>query len=190
MAGQRSGHGICAVLGRKAGARWKGTNNVISTKYFNSLLEILSEIADQQAEVIQHAGSMAADAIAQGGVVHTFGSGHSHMISEEAFFRAGGLAAVNPILDESLIFLQGAVESTRAERRSGYAQTLLALEDVRPVDIAIVISNSGRNAVPIEMALSMKALGLKVIAITNPGRLLLHLPATLRANISSKWSTW
>ncbi len=141
---------------------------MISAKYFDSLLEILGQIATRQADVIQQAGSMAADAIAQGGVVHTFGSGHSHMISEEAFFRAGGLAAVNPILDETLIFLHGAVESTRAERRSGFAQTLLALEDVRPVDVAIVISNSGRNAVPIEMALCMKGLGIKVIAITNP----------------------
>lgn len=111
---------------------------------------------------------MAAAAIAAGGVVHTFGSGHSHMISEEAFFRAGGLAPVNPILDDALIFLHGALESTRVERQSGYAATLLAREDVRPIDVAIVISNSGRNAVPIEMALAMQALGTKVIAITNP----------------------
>ncbi len=114
------------------------------------------------------AGSMAAQAIARGGVVHVFGSGHSHMIAEEAFFRAGGLAPVNPILDETLIFLHGAIASTRAERTSGYAQELLSREDVRAVDVAVVVSNSGRNAAPIEMALGMKALGLEVIAITNP----------------------
>jgi uncharacterized phosphosugar-binding protein len=90
------------------------------------------------------------------------------MISEEAFFRAGGLAPINPILDDALIFLYGALESTRSERRTGYAATVLAREDVRAIDVAIVISNSGRNAVPIEMALAMKALGTKVIAITNP----------------------
>jgi uncharacterized phosphosugar-binding protein len=146
---------------------WKA-QNVISAPYFASLQGILSQIATQQAKAIQEAGSLVAQAIAGGGVVHTFGSGHSHMIAEEAFFRAGGLAPVNPILDESLIFLRGAVESTRAERKSGLAQNLLALEDVRPVDAGIVISNSGRNAAPIEMALGMKALGIKVIAITNP----------------------
>jgi uncharacterized phosphosugar-binding protein len=143
-------------------------NNAISGKYFDSLLTILANIAAEQSGAIQEAGSMAAAAIAAGGVVHTFGSGHSHMISEEAFFRAGGLAPVNPILDDALIFLHGALESTRAERQSGYAATLLAREDVRPIDVAIVISNSGRNAVPIEMALAIKALGTRVIAITNP----------------------
>jgi uncharacterized phosphosugar-binding protein len=143
---------------------------MISTSYFASLQDILSRIASQQAEAIQQAGAIVAEAIAAGGVVHTFGSGHSHMIAEEAFFRAGGLAPVNPILDETLIFLRGAVESTRAERKSGLAQALLALEDVRPVDAAIVISNSGRNAVPIEMAQTLKDRGLKVIAITNPAQ--------------------
>jgi uncharacterized phosphosugar-binding protein len=142
--------------------------NPISGKYFDSLLAILTKIKAEQSDAIEQAGLMAAEAIAKGGVVHTFGSGHSHMISEEAFFRAGGLAPVNPILDDALIFLHGAVESTRAERQAGYAATLLAREDVRPIDIGIVISNSGRNAVPIEMALAMKSAGARVIAITNP----------------------
>jgi uncharacterized phosphosugar-binding protein len=141
---------------------------VISLKYFESLTALLGEIAAQQSEVIQRAGTMVAQAMAGDGVVHTFGSGHSHMIAEEAFFRAGGLAPVNPILDEKLIFLDGAVESTRAERTPGYAEKLLAGEDIQPVDVSIVISNSGRNAVPIEFALGMKARGVKVIAITNP----------------------
>jgi uncharacterized phosphosugar-binding protein len=141
---------------------------VISLKYFDSLAALLGEIAAQQSEAIQRAGTMVAQAIAGDGVIHTFGSGHSHMIAEEAFFRAGGLAPVNPILDEKLIFLDGAVESTRAERTPGYAEKLLAGEDIQAVDVSIVISNSGRNAVPIEMALGMKARGVKVIAITNP----------------------
>lgn len=141
---------------------------MISLKYFDSLAAVLGKIAEQQSEAIQRAGTMVARAIADDGVVHTFGSGHSHMIAEEAFFRAGGLAPVNPILDEKLIFLDGAVESTRAERTSGYAEKLLAEEDIQPADVSIVISNSGRNAVPIELALGMKARGVNVIAITNP----------------------
>ena len=141
---------------------------MITENYFQSLIAILTSVANQQSGRIEQAGGMVATAIAAGGVVHTFGSGHSHMIAEEAFFRAGGLGPVNPILDDALIFLHGALESTRAERRSGYAAALLAKEDVRPVDVAIVISNSGRNAVPIEMALHLKARGVPVIAITNP----------------------
>jgi uncharacterized phosphosugar-binding protein len=141
---------------------------VLSAAYFSALSRILAEVSAQQAEPIQKAGDLVAQAIAGGRVVQAFGSGHSHMIAEEAFFRAGGLVPVNLILDESLIFLNGAVESTRAERQPGYAATILEREDIRAGDVAMVISNSGRNAVPIEMALHFKAAGVKVIAITNP----------------------
>jgi uncharacterized phosphosugar-binding protein len=140
---------------------------MMSLEYFTLLGGVLSRIEMGQMPSIRSAGELVADSIAQGGILHTFGSGHSHMIAEEAFFRAGGLAPVNVILDERLVFLKGAAESTRAERESGYADLLLQREDIRVHDVAIVISNSGRNAVPIEVALGMKARGVTVIAITN-----------------------
>jgi uncharacterized phosphosugar-binding protein len=135
--------------------------------YFEGLRTILDRIEREQAEHITQAGRLVADALGAGGVIHTFGTGHSHLIAEEAFFRAGGFAAVNPILDVRLIFLEGALESTRAERETGLASRLIERETVRPEDSAIIISNSGRNAAPIEMALEMKARGVKVVAITN-----------------------
>jgi uncharacterized phosphosugar-binding protein len=135
--------------------------------YLEGLRAILNRIEREQAENITQAGRLVADALSAEGVIHTFGTGHSHLIAEEAFFRAGGIAAVNPILDERLIFLEGALESTHAERESGLASRLIEREYVRPEDAAIIISNSGRNAAPIEMALEMKARGVKVVAITN-----------------------
>jgi len=137
--------------------------------YIDGLKEILDRIKNGQQENVRHAGHIVADSLARGGVIHTFGTGHSHIISEEVFFRAGGIAAVNPILDERLIFLKGALESTRAEREEGFAQKLIAREDIRDTDAAIIISNSGRNAVPVEMALEMKKRGARVIAITSLG---------------------
>lgn len=83
------------------------------------------------------------------------------------FTRGGEAAAVNPILDRRLVFLDGAMESTWAERETGYAKKLVEREDVRAGDIAIIVSNSGRNAAPIEMAQEMHARGVKAIAITN-----------------------
>lgn len=138
-----------------------------STDYIHALAGILERIEETQAEPIRAAGGAVARALAGGGILHTFGTGHSHMIAEEAFFRAGGLAPVNPILDSRLLFLEGALESTRAERQPGYAGEILARENVQPGDAAILISNSGRNAVPVEMAMEMKARGAAVIAITN-----------------------
>ncbi|HVF30257.1 MAG TPA: sugar isomerase domain-containing protein, partial [Pyrinomonadaceae bacterium] len=73
----------------------------------------------------------------------------------------------NPMLDERFIFLKGALESTRAERQSGIAAELAADARVGPNDAAVVISNSGRNAAPVEMALEMKNRGVPVIAITS-----------------------
>ena len=61
-----------------------------NTTYFSALSRILAEISERQAEPIQKAADLVAQSIAGGGVVQTFGSGHSHMIAEEAFFRAGG----------------------------------------------------------------------------------------------------
>jgi len=139
----------------------------LALKYLDAVSAILKQIESEQIPSIIEAARMVAESIAKGGILHTFGSGHSHMISEEAFFRAGGLVPVNAILDQRLLFLEGAAESTQAERESGYAETLLASENVQPEDVAIIISNSGRNAVPIEMALAMKARGVKVIAITS-----------------------
>jgi uncharacterized phosphosugar-binding protein len=135
--------------------------------YLKGLRSILDRIHREQAENIEQASRLIADALAADGVIHTFGTGHSHLIAEEAFFRAGGIAPVNPIIDERLIFLKGALESTRAERESGLANRLIECENVQPDDAAIIISNSGRNAAPIEMALEMKARGVCVIAITN-----------------------
>ncbi|MDQ3686794.1 MAG: SIS domain-containing protein [Acidobacteriota bacterium] len=136
-------------------------------QYIDGLQAILERVKREQEGQIKNAGRLVADSLSAGGIVHTFGTGHSHMIAEEAFFRAGGIAAVNPVLDERLIFLKGALESTRAERESGLARALVERENVRAEDVAIVISNSGRNAAPVEMALEMRARGVKVIAITN-----------------------
>jgi uncharacterized phosphosugar-binding protein len=140
---------------------------MIFGNYIEALRSILERIREEQSANIELAGRIVAGTIARGGIVHTFGTGHSHLIAEEIFFRAGGIAAVNPILNERLIFLKGALESTRAEREAGLAQILIEREIVTDGDAAIIISNSGRNAAPVEMALEMKARGAAVVAITN-----------------------
>ncbi len=100
---------------------------MIFKNYIDRLQAVLERIKREQEQNIESAGKIVAESIAQGGIIHTFGTGHSHLIAEEIFFRAGGIAPINPILDERLIFLKGALESTRAERESGLALSLIEL---------------------------------------------------------------
>ena len=74
---------------------------------------------------IRAAAELVADALAAGGVVHAFGSGHSHMLAEELFYRAGGLVHVRPILFEGLMLHASAPLSTALERMPGLAAALL-----------------------------------------------------------------
>ncbi len=99
-------------------------------------------------------------------MIHVFGCGHSHLMAEEAFWRAGGLVPVHPILDPNLTLLGGR-RTSHLERLEGYARVLLAGEDLRPGEVMVVFSNSGINALPIEVALAAKEAGLRVVAVTS-----------------------
>jgi uncharacterized phosphosugar-binding protein len=136
-------------------------------QYLDALVALVTRIRAEQAPQIRQAARLVTAALAADGLVHTFGTGHSHLLAEEAFFRAGGLAAVNPIRDRRLMMLEGALASTDAEREHGLARSILERHEVRPGDVAIIISNSGRNAVPIEMALEMRARQAQVVAVTS-----------------------
>jgi uncharacterized phosphosugar-binding protein len=99
-------------------------------------------------------------------MIHVFGCGHSHLMAEEAFWRAGGLVPVHPILDPNLTLL-GGLRASPLERLEGYARVLLTGEELRPGEVMVVFSNSGINAVPIEVALVAKEAGLRVVAVTS-----------------------
>ena len=89
------------------------------------------------------------------------------MYAEEVFYRAGGLVPVNPILEPSLSLRPSAPKSTWFERLEGYAALIWENEETRPGEVVLIASTSGRNAVPIEMALEAKKRGMFVIALTS-----------------------
>ena len=135
-----------------------------SQVYLESAHAVLNRV---DVESVRQAGALVAESIGSGGIVHLFGSGHSSLLVQEVFYRAGGLIAINPVLDPRLGFEKGAVESTEFERSLEGAEELAERAGFQKGDAGIVISNSGRNALPVEMALRMKQAGLKVIALTN-----------------------
>lgn len=127
----------------------------------------MDRIATAQRPAIEMAAEWLADAFAAGRFLFVFGTGHSHLLAEELFYRAGGLARVIPILVDDLMLHRSASRSTELERESGRALPLLDRYGVSAGDVLVVASNGGRNAVPIDMALSARSRGVRVIALTN-----------------------
>ncbi len=136
-------------------------------RYLGEADRLLRVAADSQRAAITRAAGLVADALAAGGLLHTFGTGHSHLLAEEVFYRAGGLAAVNPILVDPLMLHAGAVRSTALERLAGVGEVLLDAEPIRGGDVLLVVSNSGGNAVAVEMAQAAGRRGLATIALTS-----------------------
>jgi uncharacterized phosphosugar-binding protein len=136
-------------------------------QFFAATTAMLEGIQETQAEAIREAGRLGAEAIRGGGLIHVFGTGHSHLIAEEVLDRAGGLLLVNAILEPSLMLHEGVRKSSALERLPGLAATLLAQEPMKAGDLLIVVSNSGRNAAPVEAALYARERGIKVCAITS-----------------------
>jgi uncharacterized phosphosugar-binding protein len=135
-------------------------------RYLQTARDTLAEVAATQGEALEAAARLVADSVAGGGVLHLFGAGHSQLVALDGFLRAGGLACVNPIVDPALSPAAGP-DVSRVERTSGHAATVLAGEDLRPGEVVVVVSNSGVNPVPVEVALGCRDRGLRVVALTN-----------------------
>jgi len=136
-------------------------------EYFSRIGDLLDKVADKESESIKEAADLITNSISEDGVLHVFGCGHSQMYAMELFYRAGGLVPVNAILTPALSLSPTAPLSTFGERQEGLAKVILDAENIKPQDVMVIVSTSGRNAVPIEMALEAKSRGLKVIALTS-----------------------
>src|SRR5215213_8011980 len=127
---------------------------------------------EAQADAIAAAAGICADAIAPGGLVHAFGTGHSRVPVEELFPRYGSYAGFNPLVELSLTFhtevvgANGQRQAMFIERVEGLAEAILANFELSPPDALIVFSAGGTTAVPIEMAAGARRRGLTVIAVT------------------------
>ena len=125
-------------------------------QYLENAIELLKKVKDSQRDNIIRAAEMTADSVENGGMLFVFGTGHSHMLAEELFYRAGGLVDVYPILEESLMLHNGAAKSSDIERLEGYAAIILKHTPLKRGDTIIIASNSGRNALTVEMAMESR----------------------------------
>lgn len=135
--------------------------------YSIEMIKQLEKIFEGQEEEMEKAISEVFRTIKADRIIHTFGSGHSHMVGLELFIRAGGLGNVNAMLDQDVLTSNGALRSSKLEKLEGLADVIWEEYKIEKGDIIIIISNSGRNALPVEMALRAKKEGIKIIAITS-----------------------
>jgi uncharacterized phosphosugar-binding protein len=134
---------------------------------------VIDRVATTQADGIETASQWCAEAIAAGGLVHLFGTGHSRIPVEEMFPRYGSYPGFNPMVELSMTFhtqvvgSNGQRQAMFIERMPGLAEVILSNFSFGTRDVLVVISAGGGTAVPVEMARGGKARGLRVIAITS-----------------------
>src|SRR5215831_7802261 len=140
-------------------------------RFLGQALSRLEHLLDSQREALDRAATLCTEAIAQGGLVHLFGCGHSRMLCEEMTPRQGcfvgwhtivelGLTYHNPIVGPN-----GLRQSLHLEKTPGYAEQILRNFAFGPHDVMIVISTSGIREVIVEMAEAAKRRGLVVIGV-------------------------
>ncbi|MBO5941206.1 MAG: SIS domain-containing protein [Kiritimatiellae bacterium] len=137
------------------------------SRYLSEIAALLERIETEESQSLARASDAVADVICRDGIVHVFGCGHSHLAALDAFYRAGGLACVSPVLDVDLMLHDGAAKSSRMEKMSGIAAEVYRRHGVNQGDLFVVISASGKNAVPVEMLRTAKKSGVRTVAISS-----------------------
>ena len=144
----------------------------IISAFKNDLVDIFNKIEETEAEKIDAAAQVVSDAMKEERMVHVIGpGGHSNMAVEEVLWRAGGLAAWNPILDAGTNLIHGAKRSNIIERTPGYAKSVMDAYRVgfKPNEVIIIVNAYGINPMTIDTCEEAKRRGMTTIAVTSSG---------------------
>ena len=137
------------------------------SEYLRKITDVLQRIEEEESEKLAKASRLVADTIKNDGLIFTFGCGHSHLPGLDAFYRAGGLANVSPMLDTDLMLHNGAAKSSRMEKMSGIAPEIFRRYTPTEKDMIFIFSASGKNQVPVEMAQAAKAANVTSVGVSS-----------------------
>ena len=135
-------------------------------KYMNGIKEIIEKIESTQSENIMKAATLLADVTERGGIIYGFGAGHSHLVTEDAFWRAATPANYCALLEPSITGTFEITKSYLMENTYDIGRHVVDYHRITPNDVMIIVSNSGNNIAPVDAALRAKEKGIPVIAIT------------------------
>lgn len=138
---------------------------MLMDQYAEEIIRAVNTIRNEEREKILLAAQMVKRVIAGDGLIYIFGCGHSHMLAEETFYRAGGLACVAPIFNPPLMLHEGAAESSRLEKQPGLAAEVLKDYTLTEKDMLFCLSTSGINPVPVELCQAVRSRGVPTVAI-------------------------
>ncbi|AOT59498.1 MULTISPECIES: SIS domain-containing protein [Streptomyces] len=144
-------------------------DSTLADQFFDAAIGLLQRVRDEEAGPIAAAGAAVADTVASGGRLFAFGAGHSSLPAQDVVYRAGGLALMNllPVPGAVGVDVSPATLGSALERVEGLAAAVLDSSPARAGDLLVIISLSGRNTLPVEMAAGARALGLKVVGVTS-----------------------
>ncbi|WP_328669710.1 SIS domain-containing protein [Streptomyces sp. NBC_00659] len=145
------------------------SDSMLAGQFFDAAIGLLRQVRDEDAGEIEAAGSLIADTVVDGGRLFAFGAGHSSLAAQDIVYRAGGLALMNLLAVPGVVGVDvmPATLGSALERVDGLASAVLDCSPLRSGDLLVIISLSGRNALPVEMAMNARALGVKVIGVTS-----------------------
>lgn len=136
-------------------------------KFENNVIKLIQEFSKTQEDSLKEVARVIVNCLEKDRKFYTFGTGHSHMVGEEFYARAGGLACTQLIAPMELTLGTHPLKSTKIERIEAYAEIVIMQYKIQEGDIVLISSNSGRNGLPVELALALKRKKVKTIAFTN-----------------------
>lgn len=141
---------------------------MLAARYLETVRSLLEHIERTQVREVDRAAEAIVAHIGETGRIFVFGAGHTSMMAQEVFYRAGGLAIVNPIFGPGVMLDERPVTlTTEMERVEGFGRTLVRAHGVQGEDALVVASVSGRNPLPVDVALEGKDIGAVVVAVTS-----------------------